>query len=138
MLGVYAVHFTSKLNSGRGAPYPVRTRRREERDMSWIILIIAGLLEICWSVGLKYTNGFTRPLPSLLVGLAIVASLFLLGVAVRTLPLGTAYAVWVGIGLLGASIADVMLFNQPFSAARAGFLVLLVVALAGLKATTQK
>jgi quaternary ammonium compound-resistance protein SugE len=106
--------------------------------MSWIILIIAGLLEICWSVGLKYTDGFTRPLPSVLVGVAIVASLFLLGVAVRSLPLGTAYAVWVGIGVLGASVADVVLLNQPFSVARAGFLALLVVALAGLKATTQE
>ncbi len=66
--------------------------------MSWILLVIAGLLEVCWAIGLKYTEGFTRPIPSILTGTAIVASMVLLGLAAKTLPLGTAYAVWVGIG----------------------------------------
>lgn len=104
---------------------------------SWIVLIIAGLLEVCWAVGLKYTDGFRRPLPSILVIAAIAASMFLLSWAARTLPIGTAYAVWVGIGALGAAILGIILFNEPLTAARIGFLALLVVALVGLKMTSN-
>jgi quaternary ammonium compound-resistance protein SugE len=104
---------------------------------SWIVLVVAGLLEVCWAVGLKYTDGFRRPWPSILVIVAIAVSMFLLSWAARTLPIGTAYAVWVGIGALGAAILGIILFNEPLTAARLGFLVLLVVALVGLKMTSN-
>jgi quaternary ammonium compound-resistance protein SugE len=104
---------------------------------SWIVLVVAGLLEVCWAVGLKYTDGFRRPLPSILVIAAIAASMFLLSWAARTLPIGTAYAVWVGIGALGAAILGIILFHEPVTMARMGFLALLVVALVGLKMTSN-
>jgi len=104
---------------------------------AWIALIIAGLLEVCWAVGLKYTDGFRRPLPSVLVILTIAMSLFLLSWAARTLPIGTAYAVWVGIGAFGAAILGIVLFDEPLTPARLGFLALLLVALAGLKITSN-
>ena len=106
--------------------------------MSWIILIIAGLLEIAWAVGLRYTEGFTRVLPSILVIIAIAGSMLLLAVAVRSLPLGTAYAVWVGIGIFGTVLADYFLFKQPLGVTRAGFLILLMTAIVGLKVTTPE
>ena len=105
--------------------------------MSWTLLIIAGLLEACWAVGLKYTHGFTKPLPSLLVGLAIVGSMFLLAVAVRDLPIGTAYAVWVSIGIIGAAIAQPLLFAQPLRPIQIVFLVLLLASVVGLKLTSS-
>src|SRR5688572_13873139 len=104
---------------------------------SWIVLVVAGLLEVCWAVGLKYTDGFRRPLPSILVIAAIAASMFLLSWSARTLPIGTAYAVWVGIGALGAAILGIILFHEPVTAARMGFLALLVIALVGLKMTSN-
>jgi quaternary ammonium compound-resistance protein SugE len=104
-------------------------------SLSWIALIVAGLLEVCWAVGLKYTDGFRRPLPSVLVIAAIAASMFLLAWAARTLPIGTAYAVWVGIGAFGAAVLGIVLFHEPVTAARLGFLALLLVAIVGLKAT---
>ena len=105
-------------------------------NMAWIILVIAGLLEVVWAVGLKYTDGFRRPLPSAIVIAAMVASMWMLGSAARTLPIGTAYAVWVGIGALGAAILGVILFAEPVTPARVTFLVLLLVAIVGLKATS--
>lgn len=104
-------------------------------SLPWIVLIIAGLLEVCWAVGLKYTDGFTKLVPSILVIAAIAASMFLLSWAARSLPIGTAYAVWVGIGALGAAILGIVLFKEPVSAARLGFLALLIVSIVGLKAT---
>jgi quaternary ammonium compound-resistance protein SugE len=104
---------------------------------AWIALIIAGLLEVCWAVGLKYTDGFRRPLPSVLVILTIAASMFLLAWAARTLPIGTAYAIWVGIGAFGAAILGIALFDEPLTLARLGFLALLLVAIAGLKITSN-
>ena len=104
--------------------------------MAWFLLVIAGLLEIVWSLGLKYTHGFTRPLPSIVTGAAILGSMLLLARAARTLPIGTAYAVWVGIGVVGTAIGGVMLFNEPLTILRVGFLVLLVVAIIGLKLTS--
>ncbi|HTN84880.1 quaternary ammonium compound efflux SMR transporter SugE [Sorangium sp. So ce1182] len=101
--------------------------------MSWLTLLLAGLLEVCWAIGLKYTEGFTRPLPTVFTIAAIVASLYLLESASRTLPIGTAYAVWVGIGASGAAIAGIFLFGEPATPARLGFLGLLVVAILGLK-----
>jgi len=104
-------------------------------SLPWIALVAAGLLEVCWAVGLKYTDGFRRPLPSLLVIAAIAASMFLLSWAARSLPIGTAYAVWVGIGALGAAILGIVLFSEPVTAARMVFLALLLVSIVGLKAT---
>jgi len=102
---------------------------------SWILLVIAGLLETGWASGLKYTEVFTRPVPSVLTGLAIVASMLLLGIAARDLPIGTAYAVWVGIGAFGAVVLGIVLFGEPATAARLGFLGLLVISILGLKLT---
>ncbi|MFP5245126.1 MAG: quaternary ammonium compound efflux SMR transporter SugE [Thermoanaerobaculia bacterium] len=104
--------------------------------MSWLPLLVAGLLEVCWAVGLKYTDGFRRPLPSILVVVAIAASMFLLAWAARSIPIGTAYAVWVGIGAFGAAILGVVLFGEPLTLARMGFLALLLVSIIGLKATS--
>lgn len=104
--------------------------------MAWLVLIVAGCLEVVWSLGLKYTEGFTRPLPSVLVGGAIVASMVLLGRAARTLPIGTAYGVWVGIGALGAAIGGVVLFDEPMPPLRLAFVGLLLVSIVGLKLTS--
>ncbi|MBN1208410.1 MAG: quaternary ammonium compound efflux SMR transporter SugE [Myxococcaceae bacterium] len=105
--------------------------------MAWVLLIIAGLLEVCWAIGLKYTEGFTRPVPSLLTGLAIVASMVLLSIAARSLPIGTAYAVWVGIGALGAAVLGALLFHEPVTAPRVLFLALLLTSIIGLKLTSN-
>ncbi len=105
--------------------------------MSWLLLLFAGLLEVCWAVGLKYTQGFTRPLPTVLTISAIVVSIVLLEAASRTLPIGTAYAVWVGIGAFGAAIAGIFLFGEPATPARLGFLALLVVSILGLKLSSS-
>ena len=104
--------------------------------MAWIALIIAGILETGWAVGLKYTDGFRRPVPSILVVLAIAASMILLAWAARTLPIGTAYAVWVGIGAFGAAILGIILFHEPVSAARIVFLLRLIVSVIGLRLTS--
>lgn len=103
--------------------------------MAWIQLVIAGLLETGWAIGLKYTHGFTRPVPSLLTIAAIIASMWLLASAARTLPIGTAYAIWVGIGATGAAILGVVLFREPLTLGRTLFLALLVIAIIGLKFT---
>jgi quaternary ammonium compound-resistance protein SugE len=99
----------------------------------WIILILAGLLEICWAVGLKYTDGFTKLIPSIFTILTLALSMFLLARASQSLPLGTAYAVWVGIGAFGASILGIFLFNESANPLRLFFLGLLVIAILGLK-----
>ena len=103
--------------------------------MPWFKLAIAGLLEIGWAIGLKYTHGFTRPVPSVLTIGAIIASMWLLASAARTIPIGTAYAVWVGIGASGAAVLGVVLFREPFTLARGVFPGLLVAAILGLKLT---
>lgn len=102
---------------------------------SWIVLGIAGLLEVVWAVGLKYTDGFQRFWPSVVVVVALVASLVLLSHATRELPIGAAYAVWVGIGALGAAVLGIVLFREPVTLARIAFLVLLLVSVIGLKLT---
>jgi quaternary ammonium compound-resistance protein SugE len=102
---------------------------------AWVQLVLAGLLEVCWAVGLKYTDGFRKPLPSLFVLVTLAASMFLLASAARTLPIGTAYAVWVGIGALGAAILGIVLLREPVTVARIGFLALLLVAIVGVKMT---
>jgi quaternary ammonium compound-resistance protein SugE len=106
--------------------------------MAWVLLIIAGLLEAGWAIGLKYTEGFTKPLPSVLTVAGIVVSMVLLAQAARTLPIGTAYAVWVGIGAAGAALLGMLLLKEPASPARLFFLGLLLVAIIGLKATMKE
>lgn len=105
--------------------------------MAWLLLIVAGLFETGWAVGLKYTEGFTKPVPTVLTAGAIVVSMVMLGVAARTLPIGTAYGVWVGIGATGAAILGMLLFDEPASAARLFFIALLLVAIVGLKMTGE-
>jgi quaternary ammonium compound-resistance protein SugE len=105
--------------------------------MSWIYLFIAGLFEIGWAVGLKYTHGFSRPLPSALTVGAMIASMWLLALAAKTLPIGTAYAVWVGIGAAGAAILGIVLFREPITIGRGVFLALLIVSIVGLKLTSR-
>ncbi len=101
--------------------------------MNWSILFLAGLLECAWAIGLRHSAGFTRPLPSLLTLLAMAISFYLLSLALRTLPLGTAYAVWVGIGAVGTAIAGMLLFDEPVSPLKLASLLLVVVGIAGLK-----
>jgi len=103
--------------------------------MAWIVLFVAGLLEIAWAVGLKYTEGFTRLWPSVATGVAAVGSMGLLGVAIRTLPLGTAYAIWTGIGTVGTAVLGIVLFREPASAIRLVCMTLIVTGIVGLKLT---
>ncbi|HEX4854823.1 quaternary ammonium compound efflux SMR transporter SugE [Arenimonas sp.] len=104
--------------------------------MSWLILILAGLFEVAWAVGLKYTEGFTKTWPSLGTGAAMLISLWLLGLAMKDLPLGTAYAVWVGVGAVGTAILGIVLFNEPANAGRLVSLGLILAGIIGLKLAT--
>ena len=101
--------------------------------MDWLILFLAGLLETTWAVGLKYTHGFTRLWPSLFTLLAMTGSVWLLALATRALPLGTAYAVWTGIGAVGAAVLGIILFGESASPARLFCLALIVTGIVGLK-----
>jgi len=101
--------------------------------MDWILLLLAGLLEIGWAIGLKYTDGFTRLWPSLWTAASMVASLALLAVALKTIPVGTAYAVWTGVGAAGTAILGIFLFAEPATAARLGSIALIVAGIVGLK-----
>jgi quaternary ammonium compound-resistance protein SugE len=101
--------------------------------MAWIYLLLAGLFEIVWAVGLKYTEGFTRLWPTVGTIAAMVVSMGLLGVAAKDLPIGTAYAVWTGIGAVGAAILGVVLFAEPATALRIASIALIVAGVIGLK-----
>src|SRR5688572_13944032 len=101
--------------------------------MPWFLLFLAGIFEIGWAIGLKYSEGFTRLWPSVGTVLAMAVSLGLLAAAMRSLPLGTAYAVWVGVGAVGTVILGVLLFDEPLNAMRAISVALIVLGLAGLK-----
>ena len=101
--------------------------------MAWITLFLAGLFEIAWAVGLKYTEQFTRPLPTLLTVVAMIASVVLLEHAVRTLPLGTAYAIWTGIGAIGTVLFGIWLFGESTSVLRMFCLALIVIGIVGLR-----
>ena len=103
--------------------------------MPWLLLLLAGVFEVCWAVGLKYTDGFKALGPSLFVFVTLAISMWLLSLAARALPIGTAYAVWVGIGALGAAVCGAVLFREPVTPARIVFLVLLIVSIIGLKFT---
>lgn len=104
--------------------------------MSWILLVIAGLLEVGWAATLPATDGLTRPAPTALFLGLLAASMFLLAKATEDIPIGTAYGVWVGIGAVGATIAGIVLHDEPAGMARLVFITLLVVAIVGLKATS--
>lgn len=104
--------------------------------MAWLILVLAGLLEIVWSLGLKHTHGFTRLGPSGITLVALIGSVVLLERAARVIPVGTAYAVWVGIGVVGVAIGGALLFDEPMPLLRSIFITLLVVSIVGLKLTS--
>jgi quaternary ammonium compound-resistance protein SugE len=104
--------------------------------MSWLLLIVAGLLEVGWAIGLKYTEGFTRFWPSVGTVLAMIASLALLGIAMKSLPVGTAYAVWVGIGAVGTVILGIVLFGEPAHLFRLVSVGLILAGIIGLKLAT--
>ena len=105
--------------------------------MSWIILFIAGLLGVVWAIGLKYTHGFTRLTPSVITVSAMIVSIVLLSWAMRSLPVGTAYAVWTGIGAVGAAITGILLLGESASLARIVSLALIVAGIIGLKLSTH-
>jgi quaternary ammonium compound-resistance protein SugE len=104
--------------------------------MAWLILVVAGVLEIGWAVGLKYAEGFTRFWPSVVTIVSMIASMGLLGLAVRTLPLGTAYAVWTGIGTLGTAVLGIILFREPATALRMASILLIVAGIVGVKVSS--
>lgn len=101
--------------------------------MAWIYLLLAGLFEIGWAIGLKYTEGFTRPLPTALTVISMAVSLGLLGLALKTLPVGTAYAIWTGIGTVGTAALGIWLLGEPPTAARLACVALIVSGIVGLK-----
>jgi quaternary ammonium compound-resistance protein SugE len=105
--------------------------------MPWVWLIIAGLLEVAWAVGLKYTDGFSRLWPTVVTVVLMLGSFWCLAQAVRVLPLGTSYAIWTGIGAVGTAIAGIILFKEPATAARLACIVLIVAGIAGLKLTLK-
>lgn len=102
-------------------------------SVAWLLLVVAGLLEVGWAIGLKYTEGFTRPWPTAATVAAMVASVGLLGVAMKTLPVGTAYAVWVGVGAVGTAALGMVLFQEPATVGRLVSLALIVAGIVGLK-----
>lgn len=101
--------------------------------MAWLLLVVAGLFEVGWAIGLKYTEGFTRVWPSVFTLGAMVLSVVLLGVAMKSLPVGTSYAVWVGVGAVGTAILGMVLFGEPATAGRLASLGLIVAGIVGLK-----
>ncbi|WP_442580384.1 quaternary ammonium compound efflux SMR transporter SugE [Mesorhizobium sp. ASY16-5R] len=101
--------------------------------MAWVLLFFAGLFEIGWAIGLKYTDGFTRLTPSLLTAASMIVSLGLLGLALKTLPVGTAYAVWTGIGTVGTAMLGIWLLGEPATAMRLACIGLIVAGIVGLK-----
>lgn len=101
--------------------------------MSWIYLILAGILEICWAIGLKYSEGFTKLFPSIFTAITLALSMFLLAKVIENLPIGTAYAVWVGIGAFGTAVLGIYIFNESASTMRIIFLAMLITSIIGLK-----
>jgi quaternary ammonium compound-resistance protein SugE len=101
--------------------------------MAWVFLVIAGLLEVVWAIGLKYTDGFSRIGPTAITVAAMVASVILLGIALRELPVGTGYAIWTGIGTIGTAVLGMLLFQEPATALRLASIGLIVAGIVGLK-----
>jgi quaternary ammonium compound-resistance protein SugE len=104
--------------------------------MAWILLVIAGFMEVGWAIGLKQSEGFTRPIPTAITLVLMAGSMWLLGVAARTLPIGTAYAVWTGIGAVGTALIGLLFLHEPATAGRLACLVLIVAGIVGLKVLT--
>ena len=104
--------------------------------MAWILLVLAGFFEVGWAIGLKYTDGFSRLWPSVWTVMAMVLSLWLLGLALKSLPVGTAYSVWVGVGAVGTVILGIVLFGEPMTAARLISVALILAGIVGLKIAT--
>lgn len=104
--------------------------------MAWGILVLAGLFEVGWAIGLKYTDGFTRLWPTLWTVLAMTVSLWLLGIAMKSLPVGTAYSVWVGVGSVGTVVLGIVLFGESATAARLASVALILAGIVGLKLAT--
>ena len=104
--------------------------------MAWLYLFLAGLFEVAWAIGLKYTDGFSRLLPTIGTVVAMVASIGLLGIAVKSLPVGTAYAVWTGIGTVGTAALGIYLFNEPATLLRLACIGLILLGIIGLKITS--
>jgi quaternary ammonium compound-resistance protein SugE len=105
--------------------------------MAWVILVIAGLFEVAWAIGLKYTEGLTRLWPTVGTALAMIISVWLLGVAMKSLPVGTAYSVWVGVGAVGTVVLGIILFGEPVNAARLISVMLIIAGIVGLKLATS-
>lgn len=101
--------------------------------MSWIWLLLAGLMEICWAIGLKYTDSFTKFWPSVFTASLMLFSFYLLSLALETIPLGTAYAIWTGIGATGVVLVGILFFNEPYSMARLFYIFLILIGIIGLK-----
>jgi quaternary ammonium compound-resistance protein SugE len=101
--------------------------------LAWLYLVVAGLLEIVWAIGLKYTDGFTRLVPSIITAVAMIASVWFLALALRAIPVGTGYAVWTGIGAVGTAILGIALLGEPATAARIACIGLIVAGIVGLK-----
>ncbi|MGE0705558.1 MAG: quaternary ammonium compound efflux SMR transporter SugE [Vicinamibacterales bacterium] len=101
--------------------------------MAWVLLIVAGLFEVGWAIGLKYTEGFTRLWPTIWTALSMIASLWLLGIAMKTLPVGTAYGIWVGVGAVGTAALGIVLLDEPANVARIISLGLIIAGIVGLK-----
>ncbi len=106
--------------------------------MNWLYLIIAGLFEIAWAIGLKYTEGWTKLWPSVVTAVLMIASFYFLSMAIKTLPIGTAYAVWTGIGTVGAAILGMIHFNEPRDIVRVACIFLIIAGIAGLKLTSAQ
>jgi quaternary ammonium compound-resistance protein SugE len=104
--------------------------------MAWVYLVIAGIFEVVWAVALKYTMGFTRLVPSIITVFGAIASFYFLSVATKTLPIGTAYAVWTGIGAMGAVVIGMLFLNEPVNAPRIVFLLFILIGIIGLKFTS--
>jgi quaternary ammonium compound-resistance protein SugE len=105
--------------------------------MGWSYLLIAGFFEIAWAIGMKYTQSFTRFWPSFLVIIAMLLSVYFLTLAIKTIPVGTAYAVWTGIGIAGTTILGIILFNEPVQILRIVFILLILISVVGLKVITK-
>ena len=106
--------------------------------MDWLILIIAGLFESAWAIGMKYSNGFTKLYPSLFVIITMALSVYLLSISLKTLPVGTAYAVWTGIGAVGTAILGIFLFDESKELIRVGFIFLIIIGIVGLRIFSAK
>jgi quaternary ammonium compound-resistance protein SugE len=122
--------------AGMGRAADILRRPEEKRFMSWFYLIVAGLLEVAWAVGLKYTHGFSRLWPSVFTLVTMAGSVGMLGIALRALPLGTAYAVWTGIGTIGTALVGMLVLGEPAGAVRLGAIALNAAGIVGLKLVT--